>query len=55
MACKVSLGGGVDLNLSDYVPWLAFGFMFGTMLWGVVFCFRALSRSVAIGAGFYDV
>ncbi len=43
------------MSLSQYAPWLAFGFMFGAMIWGTVFCFNSIRRSMAIGAGFYDV
>ena len=43
------------MNLADYVPWLGFGFAFGSMVWAVVYCFTAIRRSIAIGSGFYDI
>lgn len=43
------------MNLSQYAPWLGFGFMFGCAIWAAVYVVTALRRALAIGAGFNDV
>lgn len=43
------------MDLTSSVPWLSFGFLLGSGVWGCVFAVRSLLRAGAVSVGFYDV